>query len=323
VISCLGELGWLDAMGSEAFDRNTFGEHVDPDVFASIMTYLAALGLLTKLDGEAGFSATALGDKVFRRYGAFCILNSYEEYLRKLRSLLIPDGSARPRVERLRNVIGSGALHERKFFVRALDMLGSTPYDVIADIGCGEGCFLSNCLRRYPSAALFGADVSSVAIDEMVKRVRTPAGNAAATGILCNGANVGQWSQQIRASTAARGKMLTSLWFLLHEISLGNTLPVLEFLRSLRLHCPTTDVLIGEIVRLPAEVLERHRSTSVLPELTLIHDLSGQGLLSWDEWQEVSQEMPYVIKGEHRLDVVETLEGDALPSGFVWWLEPV
>src|SRR5690606_1289260 len=83
VLSTLGQLGWLERMGAEPFRREDFSPPPDTAAFKSVMSYLGALGLIEPPTGAPTFVATELGRKVFARYGAFCILNSYESYMRK------------------------------------------------------------------------------------------------------------------------------------------------------------------------------------------------------------------------------------------------
>jgi len=317
VISCLGELGWLERMTDTTFDHTSFVMNVDIKVFKSVMRYMASLQLVQRCDDGAGFVATPLGKTVFRRYGAFCILNSYEDHMHKLRSMLVPDGSRRAEVNRARNVIGSGALHERKFFVPALRLLDSSPCQFIADIGCGDGNFLHNCHRRFPEASILAVDLSSIAVEATLRRLRE---TARITGIVADGADIHAWSRHVPQETG--GGSLISMWFLVHEISRSDPQVVREFFHLLHEQCPDASVLMGEVVRIPPDILAHNRSASVLPELTLLHDLSRQGLLSWSEWQHIASRIPYTRAAELKFDLV-CIPGDTQqPSSFVWWLTP-
>ena len=322
LISCLGQLGWLERMAAESFDQGSFAPPVDTAVFQALMAYLIALGLLTSDDDGSIFTATALGAQVFGRYGAACILNSYEDYLRNIKSLLIPDDTERPRVDRMRNVIGSGSIHSRKFFRPALDMLRPLRFGFIADIGCGDGQFLLSCLKDFPDAALLGVDLSSVAVDATTVRIREATGDAASMGFQCNGADVAKWSRHVPRRLNDGAQVLISLWFLMHEISRGETQTVIEHFKALREHCPDATVLMGELVHLPTDILADNRSESIMPELLLIHDLSRQGLLSWKAWQHVAREIPYSVKAERQFDPIRASSGQILPSSFVWCLIP-
>jgi SAM-dependent methyltransferase len=320
VISCLGELGWLQRMTEGPFDHQSFSEPIDSKVFGSVMTYLKALDLLEPEEGSS-FSATALGRSVFRRYGAFCILNSYERYMQSLRGMLIPDSSGCPQVNRKRNVIGSGALHDKKFFLPALKLLSDTPCGFIADIGCGDGSFLSHGIERFPQAGVLGVDLSPVAVEETLKRLRDHFSHVIASGVVSDGADVESWSRHVPRKCEG-GPPLISLWFLVHEISRNDPRTVIDFFGRVREHCPDATVLMGEITRMPAPVLAQNRTTSVMPELTLLHDLSRQGLLSWDTWQDIVEQIPYRKTSEVTFDVIPGPDGRTRPSSFVWCLRP-
>ncbi len=113
VISFLGRRGFVDALTNsglslDADDRRT-GE------FVSLLRYLVALGLLDEA-APLRFTATELGHKVFKRFGAFCLIDSYDEYFHDLDWVLPQSNLPRPSVNRERNVIGSGQLSSHEYF---------------------------------------------------------------------------------------------------------------------------------------------------------------------------------------------------------------
>lgn len=320
LISCIGELGWLERMAEGPFDHESFADAVDSTAFAAVMAYLIALELVEP-GANGGFAVTRLGAVVFRRYGTFCILNSYERYMQSLRSILIPDGAPRPQVDRIRNVIGSGAMHERKFFGPALELLSDTEFQCIADIGCGDGKFLLNCVRRFPRAGLLAVDSSAVAVDATLKRLHVACPDVKVSGTLADGADVASWSKHL-ACGGDSSAVLVSLWFLVHEISRNDPESVIRFFELLQQHCPGATILMGEVVRMPPALLAKNRSTSILPELLLLHDLSRQGVLGWEEWQYIAEQIPYVRVAERSFDLVRGPGATSQPSSFVWCLAP-
>jgi SAM-dependent methyltransferase len=329
VISCIGELGWLGRMMRGPFDQMSFGVAVDREVFAALMTYLMSLGLVrsNETDGMR-FTLSEVGEKVFARFGAFCILNSYEDYMRKLTSLLVPGEPnagipEQPTVNRERNVLGSGALHEKKFFRPALALIAGEAYDAIADVGCGDGQFLIGCMRQYPGAELLGVDLSPVAVHRTIRRITELAPTAKVKGYIRNGMDVAGWSRDIGVHNAHDRRSLISFWFLIHEISQRSPQVVIQFFHSLRTYCAGADVLVGEVMRIPEGRLVGNRSQSLLPELILLHELSGQGLLTWQQWETVLAQIPYFVRHEKRFDPLIGPAGSAeQPSAAVWHLRP-
>lgn len=320
LISCIGELGWIEQMVKAPFDRSSLSADIDPAVFKAVMAYLTALQLVEPY-AESGFIVTSLGRTVLSRYGAFCVLNSYENYMGDLRSLLVPDGSPRPVVNRVRNVIGSGAIHERKFFGAALELIGDNPREFVADIGCGSGQFLRIFSERFPSAALLGVDLSPAAVEQTLQRLHRNCEHVSVSGCISDGADVRTWSQKVPRSGGS-GQVLISLWFLVHEISRSDPEVVVEFFNLLRHYCPDAAVLVGEVARVPEGLLAANRAISVMPELTLLHDLSGQGLLGWTDWEYIAAQIPYTKLGERVFDIVSAPGGTSQPSSFVWYLAP-
>ena len=57
------------------------------------------------------------------------------------------------------------------FFKPALNILKNTEFDVIHDLGCGDGNFLKNINSKFKSKKLSGSDLSKVSIIETKKNL--------------------------------------------------------------------------------------------------------------------------------------------------------
>lgn len=55
----------------------------------------------------------------------------------------------------------------------------------------------------------------------------------------------------------------------------------------------------------------------------LFHELSGHGMLSWKEWQDIRSTMPFQIMVEHCIGNLLLADGTAVPSSFIWHLGPI
>jgi hypothetical protein len=313
LLSVLGELGWLDRMGAHSFRRADFPPDVDAPNFHAVMSYLVALGLVRTANDDC-YEATELGRSVFARYGAFCLLNSYEDYFANFRALLIPNGAAPPAVDRLRNILGSGQLHRRKYFPAALALVDGARFDAIADVGCGDGAYLETAIRTLSPNIAFAVDLSADAVTRAAARLSAAFPTLELVSAVADAAHVASWTPKLRR----RDNALISLWFVLHEISQGRSGPVVAFFNALHDELPQASILMGEIVRLKPQSLEAARAGSIMPEFTLFHDLSRQGLLGWSEWQEIATAIPYRRVAEKEYDPV----ADGTPSSFVWYLAP-
>ena len=58
-----------------------------------------------------------------------------------------------------------------------------------------------------------------------------------------------------------------------------------------------------------------------MPEFLFFHEISGQGVLSWQEYREILEEVPYDLSAEKVFDILKH-NGEDIPSGFVWYLTP-
>jgi SAM-dependent methyltransferase len=316
VLAKLGAIGMLDRLMSEPISILDYPQF-NPHVLRSLMGYLAAVGLV-ELTSAGEWRASGLGGKVFQRWGAFSILNSYEDYFSQLDGLLqSAEKPAHIAVDRVQNVVGSGQLHARKFFPAALGMLAGTPPDVFVDIGCGDGTFLGAALHRYPEAKVVAVDFSSEAVDlthtRLASRIRH-----GWCGVVADGADVDKWSAHVPRGAQ---RIVVTAWFVLHEFCQGSVEQAREFLLAVRKRLPGAEIVIGEVVRAHSSVLAKQCARSALPEFQLFHALSGQGLLSWDQFGKLRADMPYHIKSERLIDPVLTNAG-SVPSNLIWHLLP-
>jgi SAM-dependent methyltransferase len=320
LLANLAEFGWLEQMSGGSFSIANF-PYAKPPVAKAVFHYLASVGLIIEQsEAPEHYTASDFGRSVFARVGAFCILNSYEDFFQDLRPLLF-DGTdqPKPRVNRLRNVFGSGQLHSRKFFSPALQMLAGRSFPFVVDLGCGNGQFLQQAADAHLSPKLGGVDVSSLAVMAATATINQAKSRVHLHAVEADASGVHIWSNQLPWFGEAG---LFSLWFVLHEFSQQDPQVVLRFLREINSYYPSAEVIIGELVRLPEHALANNRTDSIMPEFLFFHALSGQGVLSWTAWQEVRIAMPFQIVRELYFDTIVDNDGNNLPSSFIWHLKP-
>ena len=327
MISSLGKRGVLTSMLDKPFTRDSFPEIVDKELFDDVLNYLACLGLIEKKgdNKKSSFSyvATKFGEKIFKRYGSFNLLNSYGNFLMRLDSMLFePFNEDKPRCDRLENVIGSGQTNGRKFFPKALEMIKKIDLGLIVDLGCGDGNFLSRVLEIFPDIDVVASDVSKTSIDFTSKNLRNLFPDIKVEPVLTDAADVDCWAKHVlEYSKGHDKKVVISMWYLIHEISQGKVDVVSDFLNKIYNNCPLADIIIGEIVAIPPDVLANNRYDSIMPEFLFFHKISGQGVLSWDQYRSLLDKIPYKLVGEELFDIVRSKKGE-LPTGFVWHLRP-
>jgi hypothetical protein len=115
---------------------------------------------------------------------------------------------------------------------------------------------------------------------------------------------------------------VVSLWFVLHEFTAGMVDRAVRFFKDLHAQLPGADIIVGEIVNLPPEVMAAGRGESIMPEFLLFHALSGQGVLTWEQHRQVLGDIPYTLAAEVLFDELPDGAGGLLPSSFVWHLLP-
>jgi SAM-dependent methyltransferase len=316
ILAQLGEMGILDRLSVDQLSLMDYPQ-LTPYVLHSLLSYLQSLALV-ETTPEGTWRATAIGRKAFQRWGGFAIVDSYEAYFSRLDDLLLSEVKPTDiQVDRKRNVLGSGQLHARKFFPAALSLLKGAPPGVIVDVGCGDGAFLEAALSKYPNTTVVAVDLAAesikLAYERLASKLRTPWHAAAA-----DGANVAHWSQAVPRSSQ---RIVITGWFVLHEFCRGSVERARDFLSSVKEHFPTAEILIGEVVKASPDILSRHFGRSALPEFQLFHALSGQGLMSWDQFRELRADMPYVVEAEMLIDPIPTAKGN-IPANLIWHLKP-
>ena len=322
VLANLAELGWLDKMSVGSFGITDFPQS-QPDVATAVFRYFVSIGLLIDDHQHPGrYTASDLGRSVFARFGSFCILNSYQAFFQDLRSLLFPDhANERPAVNRFRNVLGSGQLHAAKFFSRALQAFIGRSFPFVVDLGCGNGQFLQQVVETQLAQKLGGVDASEVAVAATRSAFKAAnRGGAHLCTVKADASQIGTWCDHLPWYQEAG---LFSLWFVLHEFSRRDPRVVIRFFHEINRRYPLAELLVGELVRLPPQTMANNRMESIMPEFLFFHEISDQGVLSWSEWQEIREAIPFRIMSEQHMDNVLVEGGASLPSNFIWHLKPI
>lgn len=324
LISFLGKKGILNKMIDREFAEGEFKEIINKKIFHSIIIYFKSIGLIEKHSCNNKHVLTEMGEKIFKRYGSFCLLHSYGNFLDKLEYILFDKNyKGKACVERLENIIGSGHTNSRKYFPSAINMLKeeAVPLKII-DIGCGNGTFLKLVLENFSDCKLIGVDISEDALKETAKNIKTDFEDANVETILCNGRNVSNWLPSVIVrNDSTDDTVVITLWYFLHEISKNDPSEIVRFLEEIYQIAPSVDIIIGEITAVPEDVLVANKYESILPEYLFFHEISGQGILNWEAYKDIVKKVPYKIKNEKLFDIL-SYGNKKIPSGFVWHLTP-
>jgi hypothetical protein len=322
LIAAFGEIGLADKLLAGPATKQDLGLDGKPEVLEACLDYLVSVGLLSPCceTVDTRYSLTEAGKMVFRRYGAFSLLHSYHDYFNSLAELLTSKSATMPTVERGENVVGSGALHAKKFFPAALRQLELLQPKAVIDIGCGDGTFLEYAHSSVPNAELAVIDYSQIAVDATTKRFAEK-GVGLAAAITSDGALVDHWAAQLPPSFKTDSPVVFTIWFVAHEFSQRSETVLIDFFKKMNATFPKADIIVGEIVNIPRTVLANNARTSIMPEYLFFHRLSGQGPMSWDAWQRILSQTPYSLAAEVRFDEVSTEDGNSLPSSFIWHLK--
>ncbi len=323
VISGLGRTGVLKMiLERERFSPGDFAAVPNKQLLTYSFRYLARIGLLepeNELRGE--YRASELGRQVFQRVNSFYAPHSYRDYMLHYREQLLNAGPYQTlKVDRLENIIGSGRTHERYFPPAVSFLKRKVQFDVLADIGCGDGRFLEFALKGIPSIKVVGIDLSEISTETTRKNLQQKYPDRTIHTLCSDASDIEKWSEPL-TRFVGKETLAISMWFLLHEISRSEPKNVLEFLLQVHRLFPKTPLVICELVRQSAEVLSRSRREMIMPEYLFFHDISLQGVLSWRDYQSILKNIPYQLASERLFDEIGN-EGAKEPATFVWCLTP-
>lgn len=324
VISSLGRLGVLQQMRSgKEFKVDDFNQVNNHKLLTDTFSYFLRLGLIERSkNGAQTFLTTDLGFEVFRRANSFYVPHSYFDYLYKYHEMIqSPDGTVVPEVERLENVIGSGITHQR-YFPPAISFLKRhAGFTTLVDIGCGDGHFLMSLIEKMPNMKLIGIDMSEVSTEATKANISSKYPNVNLVTYCCDGSDINEWSRVV-IENANPNAVAFAMWFFIQEISKNNPDLIVDLLNRIREIFPNAPIVIGEMVKQPEQILVENNHRSLIPEYLFFHDMSNQGVLTWDNYQRILAETGYQIGLEKLYDEVVGVDGQIVPSTFIWCLTP-
>lgn len=283
-----------------------------------ILNYICRLNLLERKKNAYKF--TKLGLTLSKRIGTFYILNSYSKIPLNFIDNLYKNNNFRSWCERKDNILGSGLMHEKKFFVPAIKLSHIEKRNIVLDIGCGNGTFLNLAKKRNSKIKALGCDLSNKSVSQTKQNLVPRSKNFI---FRANGSNINFIKNKLDKKKIYLNKnSLISMWFLLHEISNNSKNTLIKYLSKVRNNFPNTPILIGEISSLTDKQVKTHSNISILPEFKLFHELSGQGLLSELDYFEIFNKSSYKIKKFIRTDQL-SYNGVRSSSNFVCLIEPL
>ncbi len=320
IISFFHSQSLIEKILSKSFKVENFKNIKNKNFLKNIFLYLVSLGLLElKNNKKKIFKATKIGTKIFKRSGSFLLIHSYKPFINELEKNLISKSNPNIRCDRAENVVGSGSTNNKKFFPSAIKLLKKDEIGLVADIGCGDGNFLSQISKKFPGTPLFASDISQIAVNATknnLKRFKTKKNY-----LVCDASNVKKWSREIKKIKLKKGsKILITIWYILHEISNNNPKKVINFFNKIKKTLPNASILIGEITRFDYKTLYLNKDNSIMPEFLFFHELSGQGILRHEDFNLVLKKIPYKLKKNISFDNVK-VKNKKIPSAFIWYLD--
>ncbi len=325
VIISLSRFGIIEKILKKKKSVYDFKNVKNKEFLNSIFKYLCSLGIL-KLENKnkknQKFLTTKLGKKILVRKGSFHLLNSYGPFINNIDKLLTSSSNKNISCDRKENVIGSGLTNGRKFFPKCFEFFKKNDFDIVADIGCGDGDYLSRSIKYFSNSDFFASDVSSKAIFQCRKNLSSNYPKKKITYFRSDASNANKWCTKLnKLKLKKNSKILITFWYVIHEISENNKYKVINFFKKIKKICPNADIVIGEIVKIDETTLFANKEFSILPEFLFFHEISGQGVLSIKDLNFIKSKIPYKLINYHEFDHVYQNK-KKIPSAIIWHLRP-
>lgn len=282
-----------------------------------VIKYFLRLGFVKKKGNF--FYFTKLGKKIFSRSGSYNIVHSYRDYFYNLDSIIKKNfKNQKIKCDREENIFGSGSTNYRKFFKPALKLINKNDFDIICDLGCGDGFFLDLINKKFKNKKILGSDLSNIALEETKKKFKKKKVEL----LRSNASDVRKWSKWILKNyDSDKDNIIISMWFIIHEISNKNENFIINFFKNINFLIPGAKILLGEIIEPDLDILRNNKLNSIMPEYLLFHQLSGQGVFSLKELKNILKKIPYKITKKINVDEIY-VKNKKDPSGIIWFLEP-
>ena len=316
IVCELSKLG-IFSKASRKINLNNKSKIKNTFVLNLCLDYLSHIGLVKKK--SIGYELSDMGYEIFRRSNSFFVPHSYRSTILNLGKILVNKKKLSScKVDRNENILGSGLTHLRYFFQPINYCNSKIKYDALIDLGCGNGHFIREVLKKKKTLKVVGVDLSLDSVNTCNANISKLIDKKNLKIFKSDIAKVNIWKKKIN-KLIKNTQPLISLWFMLHEISHSKTINLKNFLKKIYKSFPKSHIVIGEIVRLEDKVLNEINAKSLMPEYTFFHKISGQGILSWREYKSLLINSPYTLDYQWLFD---NSNKSKTPSAFVWVLKP-
>ena len=213
IISTLGKLNVFKKLINKKFSLKEIKSIKNKTVLKYILEYFIYLDLISFNKNK--YSFTKLGKKIFQRTGSFNIIHSYKDYAYQIEKILNLQKNI-SKCDRIENVIGSGNTNNRKFFPFVKSFVKKKNYDLVFDLGCGNGFFLNEIKKINSKIKVCGSDLSQKALGEAKKKL-----GKNTKFYKCDAHKVSKWARWLSRifKDLENKKLLITIWFIIHEIS--------------------------------------------------------------------------------------------------------
>lgn len=262
------------------------------------------------------YKFTELGYDIFTRYYTFLVPCSYHNYLLNLDKFF--SNKFKPKVDRKKNILGSGITHKR-YFYNAISYLRLKNEKInVVDLGCGNGFFLQTADSSLNIDKIVGIDLSKISVNDtkklFIRRKKTKF-------FTSDVGNLNAWSKKLDSFINKKEKNIYFfMWFIIHEISEKSKIKIIKFLKKLKKHYPNSKFVICELLKNNFKDSKTNVEYSLMPEYQFFHNFSDQGILSLKDYNEIFKKTKLKLEKKVLFDNIN-IKAKNLPSAAIFFLK--
>ncbi|MBM3251972.1 MAG: methyltransferase domain-containing protein [Candidatus Omnitrophica bacterium] len=301
-ISALSNLGVLDDLlktGSIDIESYAKNKNLDEKILISVFDYLYSVGIIKKQKNKHYLSKYG---KFIANYvrGPFSFMAAYAPLFMELEFLLAKKKKYGIDIYKNKSLVAKASAETEEWVPYPIvkEIIKKYKFKNVLDLGCGSAEFLIKLCRDNLNLTGYGIDISDEALKYAQERIdhNNLKGriNLAQLDLNNIGGNLEDWTKKI--------DVITSM-FVFHEFinpqDKGIT-NLLNILQQLKTQFKDSYLIICELCKKTPEKLRER--PSLIAEHHLFHALSGQVLLTGEEWESIFNKTSWRIVEEIKFD---------------------
>ena len=190
--------------------------------------------------------------------------------------------------------------------------------EIIYDLGCGNGFFLKTADNMLNINKIAGIDLASVSTKQTKKLFK---GRKNTKFLTYDAGSIDKWTKKLKNFIKKYDEnTYFFMWFIIHEISEKSIQKIVFFLKKIKKNYPKAKLVICELIKNNFKGHKKSSETSLMPEYQLFHNLSGQGIMSLNDYYKIFKSSKLKLENKIFFDNIN-FKGKNAPSAAIFFLK--